>query len=339
MKAKQRDKKYFLDKFADFKTIIETTGTTNFQGVEYSGSIISSLKEIAFVCEKKDFIYVIPWSDINSVTSKKTFTSNNIYLTYDNSSKDLIFKFTNVESVIAIEVLSQALDEQKTTLETQKDLLRTKEKEIELLKEELNNLKSNKDSLATNLYTNHSEFQQIKDNSPVVTQNNVENHDSINDEKTTDNILRESFIVVGLNYDNRRNKLKKMINSMKKNEEFIFLYEDLRGNELIEELELGGELFEIASYESVPGVYLKKEPNNIYDSNAIKVMISNEYGKFTVGYIPKENAESLNDYLDNIVDCTAYIYGGKYKEFDYIEEKIVTKEKNYGLKLEISYFK
>ncbi|WP_281183096.1 coiled-coil domain-containing protein [Staphylococcus schleiferi] len=209
MKAKQRDKNYFWDKFGDFKTIIETTGTTNYQGVEYSGSIISSLKEIAFVCEKKDFIYIIPWSDINSVTSKKTFTSNNIYLTYDNSSKNLIFKFTNVESVIAIEVLFQALDEQKTTLETQKDLLRTKEKEIELLKKELNTLQSNKDSLATNLYTNHSEFQQAKDNFPVLTQNNAENYDSINDEKTTDNILRESFIVVGLNYENRHNKLKK----------------------------------------------------------------------------------------------------------------------------------
>ncbi|EGQ4378521.1 hypothetical protein EEP09_12170, partial [Staphylococcus pseudintermedius] len=170
--------------------------------------------------------------------------------------------------------------------------------------------------------------------------NNLEKYDLINDEaETTDNIVQDSFIVVGLNYENRHKKLKKMINSMKKNEEFFFLYEDLRGKELLDELEFGGVIFEIDNYEKVPGIYLEKEPNNMYDSNAIKVMVSNDYGSFNVGYVPSGNAKYINDYFNNIVSCTAYIYGGKYKEFDYIEERIVTKEKNYGLKLEISYYK
>ncbi|GAB0248754.1 HIRAN domain-containing protein [Staphylococcus pseudintermedius] len=323
MKAKQRDKDSLLNKFPDFRIIIETTGSTNYQGTEYNGSIISSFKEIAFVCEKKNFIYVIPWSDINSISTKKTFITNNINLTYDNSSKNLTFKFTNVESVIAIEVLSQAINEHKMTLKVQEDLLNSKEKELK-------DLQLHKES----------EFQLTHHDIASIKPNNLEKYDLINDEaETTDNIVQDSFIVVGLNYENRHKKLKKMINSMKKNEEFFFLYEDLRGKELLDELEFGGVIFEIDNYEKVPGIYLEKEPNNMYDSNAIKVMVSNDYGSFNVGYVPSENAKYLNDYFNNIVSCTAYIYGGKYKEFDYIEERIVTKEKNYGLKLEISYYK
>ncbi|UXR54526.1 PolC-type DNA polymerase III [Staphylococcus schleiferi] len=131
MKAKQRDKDSLLNKFPDFRIIIETTGSTNYQGTEYNGSIISSFKEIAFVCEKKNFIYVIPWSDINSISTKKTFITNNIYLTYDNSSKNLTFKLTNVESVIAIEVLSQAINEHEKILKTQENYIKELENEKE----------------------------------------------------------------------------------------------------------------------------------------------------------------------------------------------------------------
>ncbi|ARJ50126.1 SAP domain-containing protein [Staphylococcus lutrae] len=149
MKAKQRDKDLFLNKFPNCRIIIETTGTTNYQGTEYNGSIIASFEEIAFVCEKKNFIYVIPWSDINSVSSKKTFMTNNIYLTYDDSSKNLTFKFTNVESVTAIEVLSRAVNEHKMMLKAHDDLLYSKEKEIVFLEKDLNRIKSELD------YTNN----------------------------------------------------------------------------------------------------------------------------------------------------------------------------------------
>lgn len=131
MKAKQRDKDSLLNKFPDFRIIIETTGSTNYQGTEYNGSIISSFKEIAFVCEKRNFTYVIPWSDINSISTKKTFITNNIYLTYDNSSKELTFKFTNVESVVAIEVLSQAVNEHEKILKTQENYIKELENEKE----------------------------------------------------------------------------------------------------------------------------------------------------------------------------------------------------------------
>ncbi|WP_053464846.1 hypothetical protein [Staphylococcus carnosus] len=68
-------------------------------------------------------------------------------------------------------------------------------------------------------------------------------------------------------------------------------------------------------------------------------MVSNEYGEFHIGYIPKEDAAIFNNYIDNIVTCNAYIYGGKYKEFDDFEDKIKTKEKPYGLNLTVSYYK
>ncbi|MDN8963430.1 restriction endonuclease, partial [Staphylococcus aureus] len=46
----------------------------------------------------------------------------------------------------------------------------------------------------------------------------------------------EIFDVVGLNYEGRRKELKKLIKKMKTNDAFFFLYSDLKGNELKEEL-------------------------------------------------------------------------------------------------------
>ena len=145
----------------------------------------------------------------------------------------------------------------------------------------------------------------------------------------------EEFNVVGLNYEGRSNKLKKMINDMKEDGEFLSLYEDLKGKELKEELEFKDKIYEIANYETVPGVYLEREANNPYDSYAIKVMISNDYDEFQVGYVPAKDAILLNEKVDDISECVAYIYGGKYKELDYLDEKIITKESYYGLNIHI----
>ncbi|MGJ7857171.1 HIRAN domain-containing protein, partial [Staphylococcus aureus] len=98
----------------------------------------------------------------------------------------------------------------------------------------------------------------------------------------------EIFDVVGLNYEGRRKELKKLIKKMKTNDAFFFLYSDLKGNELKEELLYEDKVYEIPDYEVIPGVFLQKEPDNPYDENAIKVMISNEYSEFHVGYVPRE---------------------------------------------------
>ena len=46
---------------------------------------------------------------------------------------------------------------------------------------------------------------------------------------------------------------------------------------LKEELLYEDKVYEISDYEVIPGVFFTKEPDNPYDENAIKVMISNEY--------------------------------------------------------------
>ncbi|MCE5222314.1 MAG: HIRAN domain-containing protein [Clostridium sp.] len=53
-------------------------------------------------------------------------------------------------------------------------------------------------------------------------------------------------------------------------------------------------------------LYLKREPNNAYDSNAIEIITTNGY---VIGYVPKEN----NLILKNLMDKGKYIYG-KIKE-------------------------
>lgn len=156
----------------------------------------------------------------------------------------------------------------------------------------------------------------------------------INDDEQT---KVEIFDVVGLNYEGRRKELKKLIKKMKNNDDFFFLYSDLKGNELKEELLYEDKVYEISDYEVIPGVFLQKEPDNPYDENAIKVMISNEYSEFHVGYVPREYASRLVNHMDSIVSCNAYINGGKYKTLDYLEEKIVTKESDYGLRVHLEY--
>lgn len=156
----------------------------------------------------------------------------------------------------------------------------------------------------------------------------------INDDEQT---KVEIFDVVGLNYEGRRKELKKLIKKMKNNDDFFFLYSDLKGNELKEELLYEDKVYEISDYEVIPGVFLQKEPDNPYDENAIKVMISNEYSEFHVGYVPREYSSRLVNHMDNIVSCNAYINGGKYKTLDYLEEKIVTKESDYGLRVHLEY--
>ena len=100
-------------------------------------------------------------------------------------------------------------------------------------------------------------------------------------------------------------------------------YRDLSSSEIREELE--GFSDKIFKYEdmSTSDVEFEVEPDNQYDQNAIKILI---YDNF-VGYVPAKIARKIYDYLvDEKYFDTAYaeIVGGPYKEFDYIEDKVVT---------------
>ncbi|MEM5397884.1 HIRAN domain-containing protein [Staphylococcus gallinarum] len=323
-----KDKQFLSSKFPDFVPIVETDATTTINKIYYSGSIFVSATDFTFICKKFDLAYKIPWSDIKLFKTKTGIFSNKIWIEFgDNHS--FIFSSTSSDSVNSIDVLSKTIHQ-----------LKSKPNEVDAKKfiEENKSLKS-KISKYENLLL---EKEQI-----IYDLKNPINEEAIHNNDLNDNIITdiandsdsyiESFTVVGLNYEGRREKLKKMINSMKKNDEFIFLYDDLKGRELKEQLEFENRIFEIADYESIPGVFLEKEPGNEYDVNAIKVMVSNDYGNFQIGYVPREIASNLSSYVDNITSCTAYVYGGKYKEMDYFEYKIKIGEKPYGLRLDLFY--
>ncbi|WP_421432290.1 HIRAN domain-containing protein [Streptococcus suis] len=100
-------------------------------------------------------------------------------------------------------------------------------------------------------------------------------------------------------------------------------YRDLSSSEIREELE--GFSDKIFKYEdmSTSNVELVAEPDNQYDPNAIKILILDHF----VGYVPAKIAKKINKYIvDDQYFDTAYaeIVGGPYKEFDYIEDKVVT---------------
>lgn len=82
----------------------------------------------------------------------------------------------------------------------------------------------------------------------------------------------------------------------------------------------------IYQYEFNPkSVVLEEEPDNIYDSNAIKVLIDN----VLVGYIKKGSCSHIKNLIKNekIQSISAEIHGGKYKivisDYDYDEDKDV----------------
>lgn len=66
-------------------------------------------------------------------------------------------------------------------------------------------------------------------------------------------------------------------------------------------------------------VTFEEEPENEYDSNAIKVLLSfSNSKKYHIGYIPKSEQDKVNDWLSNGMKYYAEITGGKYKEPDLI---------------------
>lgn len=113
------------------------------------------------------------------------------------------------------------------------------------------------------------------------------------------------------------------------------LYFGLSGKELRVELEeTGDNLFELDDV-LIDDTYLVKDPNNQFDSNAIKIM-SNQYGH--LGYVPKTHTSIVNSLFnssDIVMYVDAVITGGKYKYYDYDEDKVCTDSLYYGLSITI----
>lgn len=75
-------------------------------------------------------------------------------------------------------------------------------------------------------------------------------------------------------------------------------------------------------------------------SNSIGVYVKDYYGKsqyFAV--VPKEKRDDIRKiiFFNKDIQCSLYIDGGKYKEYDYEKEKVVIKDGEYNVKLFITY--
>lgn len=140
-------------------------------------------------------------------------------------------------------------------------------------------------------------------------------------QKTVEKIL---FRVAGVT--NYKKAVKQACNDIAEDNdipEYSRYYGDLTTQEIREELEeIGGQIFKYQDL-STTEVELIPEPTNKYDSNAIKVLIFDNF----VGYVPGKIVKNIRHYFDDdkyIFISEAEIKGGPYKEWDEYEEKVVT---------------
>lgn len=81
---------------------------------------------------------------------------------------------------------------------------------------------------------------------------------------------------------------------------------------------------------------LEKDMENIEYPDAVKVLVNTIF----VGYLPKESSSKVSVLLDSgksIVKGRITVVGGPYKEFDYLEDKVVTVKNEFGLKLSCKF--
>lgn len=104
----------------------------------------------------------------------------------------------------------------------------------------------------------------------------------------------------------------------------------LSKRELLEEYSEGDKIFEY-EFDTTP-LELVPEPENEFDSNAIKVMVNG----IKVGYIKKGSTAHLKNLLDSpdFSGKSIEIYGGKFKEID-DDDNIVNDEMDIYADLEI----
>lgn len=100
-------------------------------------------------------------------------------------------------------------------------------------------------------------------------------------------------------------------------------YGDMSAKEIREIVEDFGE--KVYKYQdlSTTDVEFIPEPENEYDTNAIKILIIDNF----VGYVPSKIAKQIHKYFSNdkyLISAAVDIVGGPYKEWDDYEEKVIT---------------
>lgn len=136
-----------------------------------------------------------------------------------------------------------------------------------------------------------------------------------------------SIYVAGTSY--RQNNLKKLVRKIV-DLEFYDKYENMSNSEI---LDYGDKIYEYPEFEYLD-ISLVHEPTNEYDPNAIKVVVNlNETETYHIGYVPSEEIDLVNEYLEKGLMYNLVIKGGKYKDVEYDLEKdkdvVVVKNSDY----------
>lgn len=137
--------------------------------------------------------------------------------------------------------------------------------------------------------------------------------------------------VAGTTYDNLDNKSRQdiisryVVNNYDINS-FSKDSGDYWSNKEIKEYDMDIYQYEMTEYDTVE---LVDDPENPYDKNAIMV-IHKQMG--LIGYIPKDDIEKVRKlYEENPhnISVTLKLFGGKYKYYDNLLDKVVTSSKPY----------
>lgn len=148
-------------------------------------------------------------------------------------------------------------------------------------------------------------------------------------------VYATNFHVVGITFENRTSNLKKIIKNHFDND-LIEKYDGMKPKEIKESYEKVGE------YENqyLSDTILK--PYKYQDEDAIRVKVNNLNGEYLdVGNVPKEEVKELIPYLNNEkyrINISSKIVGGKYKEWDDVNEEWIYDELNYGIEMTITVY-
>lgn len=158
--------------------------------------------------------------------------------------------------------------------------------------------------------------------------------------KTHSDLEKENHIffnVAGISKKNDKgNDIQKLIKDFVKQQIEMddYPYEGMTNKEILESRL--DEVYE-ANISGYSEISFEPEPDNPYDSNAIKG-IHEEIGH--VGYIPRDMTRKVFNAISNDYEIEWRLVGGKYKYVDideYGEEKIRTKTLNYGIIIDLYY--
>lgn len=146
-------------------------------------------------------------------------------------------------------------------------------------------------------------------------------------------VWSDEFAIAGTRYRDK-NSINNAIKYIVQNDGLGEFYQGLKPKEIEESFE------RIYKYDSMLtyNFKLKLEPDNEFDDKAIQVLIDGIF----IGYVPKPKNKEIYSYISDTdtYKCTGFvsILGGPYKEFDYLDNKMLNKKDEVRFRLRLNIF-